>query len=148
MTASVGAAPAHIEWDKVKCSNCMSCVVVCAERHTGISAPARAHIHILVDLLVGGEISARYCRQCAEADCAAACPEGAITYSETVRAWLVDAEACLACEACVTACPYAAIALDPETNIARKCDLCEGAVRCVEICPTGALILVGVPEEA
>ena len=143
MKTSVTVIPAHIEWDQVKCSNCMSCVVVCAERHTGMSAPSRARIRIAVDLLTDNKVTAEYCRQCTDAACADACPEEAIAFDETIRAWLVDEEKCIACAACVEACPYSAIQLDPVTDLATKCDLCGGLVRCVEICPPKALSLVG-----
>ena len=143
MTTSIITLPIHIEWDKVKCSNCMSCVVVCSERHTGTSAPSRAHIRVSIDLLADGDVTAQYCRQCQDADCAAACPEEAILFDARIRAWVVQEERCMACEACVAACSYGAIVMDPETNLASKCDLCGGAVRCVEICPTNALVLVG-----
>jgi len=139
--ASPVAIPIHIEWEKAKCSNCLSCMVVCAERHTGTSAPARAHIRILVDLLLDSDVSAQYCRQCVDAACAEACPEEAIAFDDTFRAWLVDEDKCMACGMCVDACPYEAIVIDPVTDVAAKCDLCRGAVRCVEICPTAALVL-------
>jgi anaerobic carbon-monoxide dehydrogenase iron sulfur subunit len=135
--------PVYIQWDKALCSNCMSCVVVCSERHTGTSAPSRAHIRILVDLLLNNDVIAQYCRQCADAPCAEICPEEAIAFDDTVRAWLVDDEKCMACAACVDACPYEAIVVDPVTDKAAKCDLCGGAVRCVEICAPRALALVG-----
>lgn len=134
--------PLHIQWDKGLCSNCLSCVIVCAERHTGTSAPSRAHIRIRLNLLLDNDVTARYCHQCADAPCAEACPEEAITFDGTVRAWLVDQEKCLGCALCEDACPYEAIRVDPHTGIAAKCDLCGGAVRCVEICPPQALVLV------
>jgi len=107
-----------------------------------MSAPTRARIRIVADLLGDGRFDATYCRQCEDAACAETCPEEAITFDEAVRAWLVDADKCLACGACVDACPYGAILLDPVTDGATKCDLCLGAVRCVEICPPHALRLV------
>ena len=142
MTTAIAVIPAHIDWNKTKCSNCMSCVVVCAERHTGTSTPTRAHIRILVDLLLDHDVTAQYCRQCADAPCAEICPEEAIAFDHGLRAWLVDEEKCMACGACVDACPYEAIVVDAVTDTAAKCDLCGGAVRCVEICPTGALVLM------
>ncbi len=135
--------PIHIEWIEQKCSNCLSCVVVCAERHTGMSAPSCARIRVQVDLLTDNKVSAFYCRQCEDAACAEACPEGAIAFDEIVRAWLVDDEKCMACAACVDACPYEAIVMDPQTDTAVKCDLCGGLVRCVEVCAPGALSVVG-----
>ena len=142
MTTAAARVPVHIDWDQTKCSNCMSCVVVCAERHTGMSAPTRARIRIFVDLLTNNEVTAQFCRQCADAACAEACPEAAIAFDEATRAWLVDEEKCIACAACVEACPYFAIQLDPVTDVATKCDLCGGLVRCVEICAPKALVLV------
>lgn len=138
--------PLHIEWIEQKCSNCLSCVVVCAERHTGMSAPSRARIRIFVDLLTDNKVSAEYCRQCVEGDlapCAEACPEEAIAYSEAVRAWLVDEEKCMACAACVDACPYGAIQVDTVTDKATKCDLCGGLTRCIQVCAPKALYLAG-----
>ena len=81
--------PLRIDWEKTKCTNCMSCAVVCSERHTGMSAPWRSHIRILVNLL-GGDYTAEYCRQCQAAPCAAACPTEAIQFDEQVRAWRPD----------------------------------------------------------
>jgi Fe-S-cluster-containing hydrogenase component 2 len=103
-----------------------------------MSAPARSHIRIIVDLL-NGDYTADYCRQCQDAPCAAACPTQAIRLDDQARAWLVDDSQCVACGACVEACEYCAIRLDPVTGLAAKCDLCLGAWRCVEICPPGAL---------
>jgi Fe-S-cluster-containing hydrogenase component 2 len=144
VTISVTFAPAHIKWNSVKCSNCMSCAVVCSERHTGTSAPSRAHIRILVDLLGNHAVTAQYCRQChaGRAPCAEVCPDEAISFDEQIRAWRVDETLCQACGLCVDVCLYDAIRIDPVTNIAAKCDLCLGTARCVEICPTQALVLV------
>jgi Fe-S-cluster-containing hydrogenase component 2 len=138
MSAIVSVWPLQIDWDKAKCTNCMSCVVVCSERHTGMSAPSRSHIRILVDLFQG-DYAAEYCRQCQAAPCAAACPTEAIRLDGQARAWRVDDSLCVACGACAEACAYRAIRLDPVTGLASKCDLCLGAWRCVEICPTAAL---------
>jgi carbon-monoxide dehydrogenase iron sulfur subunit len=138
MSEIVHVKPSRIDWDKAKCTNCMSCVVVCSERHTGTSAPSRSHIRIRVDLLKG-DYAAEYCRQCQDAPCAAACPSEAIVFDGAVRAWRVDESLCVACGACVEACSYHAIILDPVTDLASKCDLCLGAWRCVETCAPNAL---------
>ena len=146
MSKSARVKPAAIHWDKKKCTDCLSCVVVCAERHTGMSAPSRSRIRMLVDLL-GGDHTAEYCRQCKKAPCVDACPEEAIQFDEQLRAWLVDEGLCTGCGLCIEACPFDAIWLDQSTGLATKCDLCLGAVRCVEICPANALVVLGVTEE-
>jgi Fe-S-cluster-containing hydrogenase component 2 len=84
---------------------------------------------------------AEYCRQCADAACAAACPTEAISFDDEFHYWRVDEALCIACGDCVDACPYQAIRLDAVTGVAAKCDLCLGAAHCVEICPTRALTL-------
>ena len=134
--------PLRIHWSKNVCTGCMSCAVVCSERQTGMSAPSRSRIQIIVDPL-GGDLVAKYCRQCKKAHCAEACPEDAIQYDETLRAWLVDEELCTGCGLCVDACPFEAMRLDMSADMAVKCDLCMGATRCVEVCPAKALTVQG-----
>ena len=130
--------PVRICWSREKCTNCLSCMVVCAERHTGMSALSRSRIQLLVTLPYG-EATAQYCRQCRSSPCAAACPREAIGFNEQHRVWLVDNELCTGCGDCVEACKFNAIKVDPVTELAVKCDLCLGAARCVEICPANAL---------
>jgi carbon-monoxide dehydrogenase iron sulfur subunit len=137
-TSSVELCRLH--WEPTRCSNCLSCVVVCSERHTGTSTPSRSLIHIRVGLFDGSQ-SAEYCRQCDDAPCVAACAVEAIALDAERRFWRVDDAQCIACGECVDACPYHAIHLDVETGVAAKCDLCLGATRCIEICPTQALTL-------
>ena len=86
----------------------------------------------------------RVCRfeDCAGHPCIKACPVSAISDSGGVV--LIDAEACIGCGACETACPYNAIKL--EDGKAFKCDLCDGAPKCVEECVTGAIQYKGVAE--
>jgi carbon-monoxide dehydrogenase iron sulfur subunit len=141
MSKAIRIKPRRIDWIKDPCTNCMSCVVICSERHTGMSAPSRARLRIFVDLL-GDDCTAQYCRQCAKAPCAVACPEGAIEFDQRLRAWLVDSDLCNTCSQCVEACPFDAIWLGREYGWAIKCDLCQGATRCVEICPSGALKVI------
>lgn len=138
MSATTLSTPIRLHWDERACNNCMSCAVVCSERHAGMSSPSRARVRIFVDP-VSGEYSADYCRQCEDAPCAAACPVEALILDHGLHIWRVDEELCIGCGECAEACQYRAIVVDPVTNTAAKCDLCDGALRCVEICATGAL---------
>jgi formate-dependent nitrite reductase membrane component NrfD/ferredoxin len=59
-----------------------------------------------------------------------------------------DKRACIGCKACMAACPYDAIFINPEDHSAEKCNLCAHRLEvglepaCVVVCPTEA-ILVG-----
>ena len=80
------------------------------------------------------------CMQCEDAPCLTACKPKAITKSVDgiVR---IDEAACDGNGACVTACPYGALHIDPVTRVADKCDFCSHrleadlAPACVEVCP-------------
>jgi anaerobic carbon-monoxide dehydrogenase iron sulfur subunit len=130
--------PRPISWDKATCTGCMSCVVVCSERHTGMAAPNRSRIHIVINPLRSTHVG-NWCRQCKKAKCAEACPVNAIQFNQQVGAWIVDEALCTNCGSCVEACPFHYMQLDPATDIAMKCDLCLGATHCVEVCPSSAL---------
>jgi formate-dependent nitrite reductase membrane component NrfD len=57
-----------------------------------------------------------------------------------------DARICIGCKACMQACPYDAIYIDPETHTAAKCHFCAHRVElglepaCVVVCPEHAII--------
>ena len=59
-----------------------------------------------------------------------------------------DKDWCIGCKACIAACPYDAIFINPEDHTAEKCNLCAHRLEvglepaCVVVCPTQA-ILVG-----
>jgi Fe-S-cluster-containing hydrogenase component 2 len=140
------STPLHIALDDALCTGCLSCMLVCSERHTGTTNLQRARIHIQLDPL-SAEHSGRTCHQCTNAGrgnspCADVCPQEAISYDEDLRAWRVNDDDCIGCGQCVDACPYQIMRLDPITDIAIKCDLCLGKMRCLQVCPPGALRLV------
>jgi len=57
-----------------------------------------------------------------------------------------DSEVCIGCKACMQACPYDAIHIDPTTKTAAKCHYCAHRVEtgmepaCVVVCPTHSII--------
>ena len=72
--------------------------------------------------------------------CQTSCGFEALTYDEKLKIVVVDGEKCTGCQACVGACPYGIITIDPATKKAIKCDLCGGAEPvCVSICPSNVL---------
>jgi phenylglyoxylate dehydrogenase beta subunit len=87
------------------------------------------------------------CYQCAEPLCLEACPSDAIVKNEEDGIVRVIAENCVGCQACITACIYDNMFLDPDTEKAFKCEMCDGDPACVKACPHGVLELVDNTEK-
>lgn len=67
------------------------------------------------------------CQHCEDPMCVNVCPTGASRKMDngTVQ---VDAESCIGCMSCVTACPYGVRYLNEETNAIEKCTLCASKI--------------------
>jgi Fe-S-cluster-containing dehydrogenase component/formate-dependent nitrite reductase membrane component NrfD len=87
------------------------------------------------------------CNQCAHAPCVAACPTSAM-FKRADGIVDFDKSVCIGCKACMAACPYDAIFINPEDHSAEKCNFCAHRIdvglepACVVVCPVEA-ILVG-----
>lgn len=86
------------------------------------------------------------CMHCREAPCIAASQNGAV-YRRADGIVIIDPEKAKGQKDIVKACPYRVIFWNEEKNIGQKCTFCahhlekgEKEPRCVEACPTGALI--------
>lgn len=81
------------------------------------------------------------CNHCEDAPCLKACPTAAITRREDGQVIINEGD-CNVNRFCMAACPYGAIYIDPELNVAQKCTFCEHRTvqglepACVEACPT------------
>lgn len=82
------------------------------------------------------------CKQCKDPYCGNACPVDAISEDANTGARIVDEEKCIACGACVRACPFGMIVQDTESGKSKKCTLCWGSPACVAGCPNSALQFV------
>ena len=131
----------YLEINGEKCTGCRICENFCSFHHEGAVWPARSRITVVVQSDMG-PFTPNVCRQCEDAPCAAACPVEAIVLNEHTGAWVVDAEECIGCGACVEACPYGAIFLDEELRLPLKCDLCGGEPECTVMCPAGAIAVI------
>lgn len=85
------------------------------------------------------------CNHCANPPCVRICPVTAM-YQRDDGIVEFDPNVCIGCKACMQACPYDAIHIDPNTNTAAKCHYCSHRVdiglepACVVVCPTHSII--------
>lgn len=85
------------------------------------------------------------CNHCANPPCVRICPVTAM-YQRHDGIVEFDPDVCIGCKACMQACPYDAIYLDPETHTAAKCHFCSHRTdlglqpACVVVCPTQSII--------
>lgn len=85
------------------------------------------------------------CQQCENPACAEVCSTGACYKSEDDGVVYIDQSQCVNCQSCMRACPYGALNLNKEMNVADKCTVCarrrEGgeAPACVRNCAGRAL---------
>ncbi len=81
------------------------------------------------------------CNQCEEAPCMNICPTGAL-YKRRDGIVDLNGDSCIGCKACMVACPYDQLFIDPNTHTAEKCNFCANRVEnqlapaCVSVCPT------------
>src|SRR5205814_6019623 len=85
------------------------------------------------------------CNHCAKPPCVPICPTTAM-YRRPDGIVEFDSDACIGCKACLQACPYDAIHIDPDSGTAAKCHFCAHRVEmnlepaCVVVCPEHAII--------
>jgi len=134
--------------DQTKCIGCHACTVACKAEHdiplgafrtwvtyteTGTFPDSRRHFQV------------NRCNQCANAPCVSVCPTGAL-FRRPDGIVDFDKSKCIGCKACVAACPYDAIYIDPDDHTAAKCNFCAHRVdrgilpACVDVCPAKAIV--------
>jgi len=140
-------------FDQTRCTGCFTCVVACKDWNDVPAGPASWRRVVTTENGKYPELSVTFlstaCHHCAEPDCVAACPVGAITKRELDGIVVVDREKCLGkdnCDMCLQACPYDAPQFGAEDNARmQKCHFCldrllEGKKpACVDACPLRAL---------
>ncbi|MHB1988198.1 MAG: 4Fe-4S dicluster domain-containing protein [Acidimicrobiales bacterium] len=86
------------------------------------------------------------CNQCSDAPCVQACPTKAM-YQRSDGIVDFDKSICIGCKACMAACPYDAIFINPDDHSAEKCNFCAHRLEiglepaCVSVCPTEAILI-------
>ena len=84
------------------------------------------------------------CKHCVQAGCLEVCPTGAIIRTEFDTV-VIQADVCNGCRACIAACPFGVIDVNPVNNTAMKCTLCYDRMQaglvpaCAQACPTASI---------
>ena len=85
------------------------------------------------------------CNHCANPPCVRSCPTTAM-YQKDNGIVEFDADVCIGCKACIQACPYDAIYIDPDSHTAAKCHFCGHRLEvglepaCVVVCPEQSIV--------
>ena len=130
--------------DLRKCIGCHACTIACKAEH---QIPIGVNRCWVKTVEKGTFPDTRrfffpvLCNQCTEAPCARICPTNALFKR---RDGIVDlnGQSCIGCRACMEACPYDQLFIDPNTHTAEKCNFCANRVEnkllpsCVSVCPT------------
>ena len=130
--------------DLRKCIGCHACTIACKAEH---QIPIGVNRCWVKTVERGTFPDTRrfffpvLCNQCDEAPCVRICPTSALFKR---RDGIVDlnGSACIGCRACMVACPYDQLFIDPDTHTAEKCNFCANRVEnqllpaCVSVCPT------------
>jgi Fe-S-cluster-containing dehydrogenase component len=146
--------------DVHKCNGCYNCFLSCRDEYYGndylpysAAQPLEDQFWIQVEEVERGafpkpklSVIVKPCQHCTSAPCIEAAENGAV-YRRKDGIVIVDPVKAKGQEAIAKACPYRLIYWNAETQTPQKCTLCahrldEGAKepRCVESCPTGALM--------
>ena len=143
-----------VQWAKVidhtRCIGCHACTTACKSENLVPLSVTRTYVkHVDIGVFPQARRAHQVtrCNQCAHAPCVAACPTTAM-FKRADGIVDFDKSICIGCKACMAACPYDAIFINPEDHSAEKCNFCAHRIdmqlepACVVVCPTQA-ILVG-----
>lgn len=133
--------------DSESCIGCHACTVACKSEHDvplGVNRTWVKYIETGTFPNVSRHFSVMRCNHCDDAPCMAICPTSALFRAGNGVVDFDDGN-CIGCKACMNACPYDAIYLNPETHTAHKCNFCNHRLEvglepsCVIVCPTDAI---------
>jgi len=134
--------------DQDRCIGCHACTVACKEEHqvpVGVFRTWVKHIEKGEFPHTSRHFGVMRCNHCDDSPCTEICPTSAL-YRRDDGIVDFDNRRCIGCKACMQACPYDALYIDPNHNTAAKCNFCAHRVEmklepaCVIVCPTQAIL--------
>lgn len=154
--------------DVTRCSGCHNCFLACRDEHYGNAYPGYSAAQPLHDQFWMQVKEVEYgayprprlsyipipCQHCASAPCVTAAKDGAVQ-RRADGVVMIDPEKAKGQDQLVAACPYRVIFWNAELQLPQKCGLCahrldagEKQPRCVESCPTGAMLYGDLDDPA
>lgn len=134
--------------DQRKCIGCHACSVACKSENQvplGVSRTWVKYVETGTFPETRRHFQVTRCNHCANPPCVRICPVTAM-YQRHDGIVEFDSARCIGCKACLQACPYDAIYIDPDSHTAAKCHYCSHRTdiglepACVIVCPTHAII--------
>lgn len=135
--------------DNTRCIGCHACSTACKSENEvplGVDRTRVKYVEAGTFPNVRRHFQVTRCNQCEHPPCVYICPVTAM-YQRPDGIVEFDQDVCIGCRACMAACPYDAIYIDPETHSAAKCHFCMHRVEiglqpaCVVVCPEEAIVV-------
>lgn len=133
--------------DSDNCIGCHACTVACKSEHDvplGVNRTWVKYIETGTFPDVARKFNVMRCNQCDDAPCMTICPTSALFRASNGVVDFQDDD-CIGCKSCMNACPYDALYINPDTNTAHKCNMCNHRLEvglepsCQIVCPTEAI---------
>lgn len=148
--SATGLAP---KWAKVvdnsRCIGCHACTTACKSENevpVGVTRTYVKYVDVGLFPQVRRSFQVTRCNQCEDPPCVESCPTAAM-HQRPDGIVDFDKSICIGCKACIAACPYDAIFINPEDHSAEKCNFCAHRLdmglepACVVVCPTEAIMV-------
>jgi len=134
--------------DNRKCIGCHACTTACKSENevpVGVNRTWVKYVEKGSFPDTRRHFQVTRCNHCADPPCVPICPTTAM-YQRDDGIVEFDSDRCIGCKACMQACPYDAIYIDPDSGTAAKCHFCAHRTdvglepACVIVCPVHAII--------
>jgi len=142
--------------DQTTCIGCHACTTACKAENDvplGVNRTWVKYVETGTFPETSRQMAVLRCNHCADAPCVEICPTRAM-FQRPDGIVDFDASRCIGCKACLQACPYDAIFIDPGDHTAEKCNFCSHRVdqgllpSCVVVCPTQSLTFGDLDDPA
>jgi Fe-S-cluster-containing dehydrogenase component len=142
--------------DTTSCIGCHACSTACKSENEvplGVYRTWVKYTEVGRYPDVTRQFQVNRCNHCANPPCVTICPVTAMRQQDNGIVDF-DGDACIGCKACMQACPYDSIHIDPATGTAAKCHFCAHRVEngmepaCVVVCPTHSIIAGDLDDPA